>query len=233
LTLNSALKEPGVADLGIVREADPDPVTWLERSLRVSLDGSEFIRVELDGPPEETVQLLGAVAKAYLAAIRDREDGSRRTRLVTLEKHLARYREEADQARQSIDTIANVLGAPDGWALAIQQEEIARRLRISTDGLQQARMDHELARLAAEKGAAPDKVPGHRITYWQEELLRVRTDLRRIGEQRLELEKLQRRVAEAQAMADRIAREIEEVRVNLDSPSRVTLAEEAYMVAGR
>ncbi len=48
LTLNTALKQPRVASLVVVR-AQPDPVAWLEDGLRVSFDAPELMRVELDG----------------------------------------------------------------------------------------------------------------------------------------------------------------------------------------
>ena len=48
--LNSAINNPEVRTTELIREAEPDQVTWLEANLRVTSNpGSSFLRVELDG----------------------------------------------------------------------------------------------------------------------------------------------------------------------------------------
>ena len=64
-TLNDAVNQDKVKNLGIVQRAQPDPVTWLDKALTIDPRVvSEHIRLTIEGNnEEELLVLLGAVAE--------------------------------------------------------------------------------------------------------------------------------------------------------------------------
>ncbi|QDU24146.1 polysaccharide biosynthesis tyrosine autokinase [Urbifossiella limnaea] len=168
LTLVAALKDPAVSGLGVVRTAQPDAPTWLERNLKVDTKpGSEFMQVALEGDNgEELKDVLGAVAKAYLAAVDERENGKRRQKLARLEETNRANQQELERYRKRGESIALVLGSKDGPTLttmdAIYNDEL--RLASREQGAawdQQQLAERELAALTAppKAGDAPPPVP--------------------------------------------------------------------------
>jgi hypothetical protein len=105
--LEAALKQPGIADLAVVRE-NPDPVGWLAGNLRVSFGpGAEVMRVELDhAATGELAPLLDAVLKSYLARANGEEHSATLERYSRLETAARQYRANADQYQKRLDTIA-------------------------------------------------------------------------------------------------------------------------------
>src|SRR5579872_7121312 len=94
-TLNAVLKQPDVQNLQMIRMAQPDPLSWIEKSLSVdSRSGSgstvysgEFMRVSIDGDSEfELLALLNALAKAYQMATYERDNAVRLRRQEELDK---------------------------------------------------------------------------------------------------------------------------------------------------
>jgi polysaccharide biosynthesis transport protein len=124
-TLNAALKEPEVRNLEIIRSAQPDALTWLDKSLLVDarngMNGiSECMRVSIDGENgEELIALLTAVSKAYRTAADDLNNEARDRRLDFLEKSHAKAKDELKKLQAQIDEIAVALGTKDGAMLAI------------------------------------------------------------------------------------------------------------------
>lgn len=134
LTLNAALKEPGISGLQVIRTAEPDPLSWLDRKLTVdSRTGSEFMRVSIEGDNGEELRLLlDAVAKAYLADVDERDNGQRRRRLAKLIEVHKSYQEEVTKSQKAIDSIAAALSTKDGPTLIALDSVLREDLRVAT-----------------------------------------------------------------------------------------------------
>lgn len=86
--LQTALREPRVAELTSVRE-DPEVVLrWMERDLRVEfLEGSEILRLSLTGTePSELTVLVNAIKDTYMREVVATEFAKRQARLEFLER---------------------------------------------------------------------------------------------------------------------------------------------------
>lgn len=123
-TLNAALKEPEIRNLQMIRTANPDAISWLDKNLTVdtrnTTNNGEFMRVTIDGDSEEELlTLLNAVAKAYQTASYDHDNGARLQRQNELEKSHSKAKNELKQFQSGIDDIANALGSKDAVTLAI------------------------------------------------------------------------------------------------------------------
>ncbi|MGH7225728.1 MAG: Wzz/FepE/Etk N-terminal domain-containing protein, partial [Gemmataceae bacterium] len=81
--LLAALRQPGVAELGVVRSKD-DPAGWLEENLKVAfLEKTDILRVSLEGTePKELAALVNAVKDAYME---EEVNGHRKKKLLLLE----------------------------------------------------------------------------------------------------------------------------------------------------
>lgn len=163
MTLSSALKQPGVNGLGVVRMAGNDPLSWLERGLTVDAKNpSELMRVTLEGEDgEELVVVLQAVAKVYLANADERDNGARKRKLAKLEESQQAYRAEVDRYQGQIDKIALALGSKDGPTLAALNASDKEDLRLAAHDLSVAREQFLLAeRELAAWDAANNPKPG-------------------------------------------------------------------------
>ncbi len=133
-TLNAALKEPEVRNLVMIQTAQPDALTWLDKNLTMDIRNGigEIMRWTVDGEnAEELTTLLNAVAKAYLAAAYERDNGARLRRQEDLEKSYARARDELKRFQSKIDEIAVALGSKDGPTLAIYDAFYRDSLRVA------------------------------------------------------------------------------------------------------
>jgi hypothetical protein len=64
--LETALSDPNIAKLKIVKEHVPDQVAWLERSLKIDCEG-EIMTVSLSGErPEELARIVNEVVDTYI-----------------------------------------------------------------------------------------------------------------------------------------------------------------------
>ncbi|HYV36565.1 MAG TPA: hypothetical protein VE988_12710 [Gemmataceae bacterium] len=82
LVLNSALREPKVAALAVVRE-QTDPVAWLEKKLIVDFpDAPEIMRIAMIGEVTDAVVIVNAVMGSYLKESVNKEHRVRHDRLA-------------------------------------------------------------------------------------------------------------------------------------------------------
>jgi capsular exopolysaccharide synthesis family protein len=152
LTLNAALRDPGVATLPVIQQAEPNPIDWLDRKLEVeSKSGSEFMRVTLEGDDGEQLRkILDAVAKAYLAGVEDRDNGPKLSRLAKLQDNEKKYRAEVERFQKEIDNIAYILGSNDGPTLAVIDSINKENLRLADRDLKEAEEEYDLVRRQIE-----------------------------------------------------------------------------------
>ena len=227
LVLSSALKLPGVAQLGVWKEK-ADPISWLAETLRVSFDAPEIMRVELDGEPaDEVVTVLNAVARAYLAEVGERDTAARRHRLAQLELKHREYVSEGERFRSQLNKIAVALGSSDAQTLAVTHALLRDDLRTATRELTDARS----ALLSEDPGASSD--PGRvgalrrRAALAAARVEDIRKSLAEANKYRLEMENAAAAAARADRMGAALGEEIERLKVELSAPARVTIMEEA------
>ena len=230
-------------------------MAWLEENLRVETGDHEYMRIVLAGEPvEEMVVMLTAVAQAYQDATLERERGRSITRMDELRKVHAELRKEVDRYQQKIDEIALVLEARNGQLLAIVQELRVREFQICHESL--ARVRRERAVLAATLAAGPDvdreaatvdggpvravapprklrpeETPeGRRLAaeerWWAQASSEVSALLSKENRYARELENIRRDIRAKEAVAERVAAEIERCQIELRAPPRITLVEE-------
>jgi succinoglycan biosynthesis transport protein ExoP len=113
-TLNAALNSPQVEGLAILKDAEPDKLTWLDKHLLIdSKTGSEYIRVSIEGDnDEELLALLGGIQKAYLDASYQYEHGAKIDRDRELVKTLDRLKKELEVSYERIREVQISLGVP-------------------------------------------------------------------------------------------------------------------------
>lgn len=123
LVLRSALRDPRVADVAVVREAK-DPVDWLEKHIVADyLIAPEIMRIALSGDnPDELTLLVEAVRDAYLTEIVNKEQNQHMARLEQLKKLSADYDETLRTKRNTLREMAEKMGSRNSQTLSIKQQ---------------------------------------------------------------------------------------------------------------
>lgn len=122
--LQAALNRPGVSELAAVRN-NPDPVGWLETSLKADFSTSpDILKVTLSGPdPAELVILLDAVREAYLEHGVNRDATEKKAALDRVHGLIEDDKVKLDAARLAVTKKAEEFRSPD--ALAARQRHMA------------------------------------------------------------------------------------------------------------
>jgi len=151
LVLNSALRDPKVAQLAVVRE-QTDPLDWLTKDLQVDFNtGPETMRISMIGKDSEgIVILLDAIREAYLREEANKEHTLRLERLEKLTKWHDNYEDILRKKRKVLRDLAEPLGSKDNKTLAMKQQYALSEL----NGLQD-----ELLRLQADLRRAELELP--------------------------------------------------------------------------
>ena len=111
-TFNSVLNEPEVKVLEIIRTAEPDEFTWLDKHVMVdSKTGSEFIRVTIEGDNgPELLILIKAIEQVYKEITFARDNDARIRRHKELEQSIQNLENELIAKQKSITGIAELIG---------------------------------------------------------------------------------------------------------------------------
>lgn len=169
-TLSTAAGDPKVRGLAAVRTAEPDPVAWLDRTLKVDIKSGELMRVTLDGDNgDELMAVLDALAANYLKTVRDQASGGQGTKLETLEKALKEYTKEIEDHRTRLNTMQMTLPGHgdklnyEQWVIMYGQqvkEAVGELARLTNDkAVHQAELDALRRSLEAPRKAAPKADP--------------------------------------------------------------------------
>jgi capsular exopolysaccharide synthesis family protein len=160
LVLTTALLDPKVAELSVVREHHPEVIEWLEKDLKVdNPPGTELLQITMKGDrPEELKVLVDAITKAYLSEIVDKEHTKREQRLKQLESIYARVEKGLSAGRQELKRLAEAAISGDDKTLSVAQQFSLEQLNMAKKDLMQYRS--ERLRLEAElKGQATTPAP--------------------------------------------------------------------------
>ncbi|MBX9623566.1 MAG: AAA family ATPase [Gemmataceae bacterium] len=167
MVLHAALDEPGVRDLQVVRTAEPDPRTWLDRNLKVDTRGGgpDVLRVVLEGDDEEElIKVLAAVSRVYRDKVKDDEIGDRQQRLDKLKNEHDKLQKELDRYHQRMDELALAVGRDTFDYHILDQVLHAEHMRADNDlrvaqGRLEAARDNLAALEAGAKAAPPPAGP--------------------------------------------------------------------------
>jgi capsular exopolysaccharide synthesis family protein len=149
LVLNTALRDPEVAALPMVRQPI-DPVTWLQKEMLVDFSiAPEILRIALTGHDPEQMQVVVAkITRAYLDEIVKREEGKRRDRLEKLKELHERYQENLRTKRRTLRGLVENVGSGDPQTIAIKQRFAQEQLAMAEKELLQ--VDSELRKLQTD-----------------------------------------------------------------------------------
>lgn len=162
LVLNSALRDPKVAKLGIVKE-QIEPVEWLEKEIEGDFTvAPEILRISMKGDkPEQLVVLLDAIAQAYRREIVDNEKNQRRERLNTLRELREKSEAELRERRKIQREIEQKAGGRDAVARALvlrfDQQNLAMNERLLMET--QFKLLNARAELKAQEGGGKAAEP--------------------------------------------------------------------------
>ncbi len=142
LVLNAALRQPGVAGLGMV-EQQADPIQWLEKEIKADFtSGAEILRVSMPTDrPDEAKVLVNAVTKAYLEEIVNKDHHKRLDQLEKLKVISGKYEDTLRRRKTALKQTAETVGSTDGPTLALKQRFAQEQLAQAQKELLQAQSD--------------------------------------------------------------------------------------------
>jgi capsular exopolysaccharide synthesis family protein len=136
LVLSAALNDKTkdgreIKDLAIVRAKGLGAVEWLEKSLKTDyLLGPEVLRVTLPvDHPDETADLLNAIAKAFLNEYTEMERSKKQQRLSELRGKKEELERQLIGLRKDLDDQYKRLDVKDREALGVQQQQLIHKLQ--------------------------------------------------------------------------------------------------------
>lgn len=154
--LSAALREPGIAQLSLITE-QPEPISWLEKELKVEFPSPEVMHISLSGDrPEEQKKIVSAVTKVYLENYVDKESTSHFNREKVIKDVLARYEAQTKKKRDDLRTLQRANGALSEEGMATLQKLEMDDLRMVSNEL--TRTKQEKRRLQVELDIKPDWV---------------------------------------------------------------------------
>jgi succinoglycan biosynthesis transport protein ExoP len=123
LVLNSALRNPKVAELPIIKQ-QRDPLEFLEREIRADFSiAPEILRISITGLFEKDIGVLvDAVREAYLQEIVDKEQSHRVERLDKVRKLHAKYDDILRDKRRKLREMVDALGSRDTQVLTLKHK---------------------------------------------------------------------------------------------------------------
>lgn len=172
LTLNAALNQPGIRQLGILKGVTGDEINWLDQKLKVDTKAdSEFMRITMEGNSEsDLLKLLDAIVKAYLADVEERHNGERKRKRTQLETNLRNSKNELEKYQTRIDAIATLIGSKDGATLVAIDSLLQNELR---DASRERSVIRDDLRYAESELEAHDLAIGFRPPVTREALTAV------------------------------------------------------------
>lgn len=237
MVLHSALRRPEVARLPVIL-GQADPASWLADKLEIEFEGEVMSIALKGGNPSELVTLVNSVVDAYLSEVVDMERNSRIGRYNALDKLHATYQEDSKKRRAALEQVARTNGASEEDR-AVQRRILESRLAVLA--CDQASAESERIRLEAERevqkahlSAEESKSLDERIAVLQqaersyaERIDAIQKQARTTDSNALDLQSVRNQIAVAEEVAQRIGREVEQLKIELEAPPRIRILEKA------
>jgi hypothetical protein len=238
LVLNSALRDPKVANLPSVKE-QIDPLAWLEARLRVNVQGRGILRVAVTGgSSKEQALLVNAVASAYLEEVVQKEVIRQRKRLEKLRELSMEYDTVLQGKRDRLKALLLDAGGI-AHAQHQQQQRFAEKQveAIEKDLLEvQAQIRKAKIEIALSKAAAQPKPHGEPANIDQlrkaEEILNEERKnackaIKSFTRDAINLDWLRDEIREVDDVQHEVRRQLQVLNIEIQAPPRVNLLEEA------
>jgi len=243
--LSTALREPGIDALSIVRAQD-DALNWLTENIRIEGErNSELVKVSLRGKPtDELKMVLTAVLKSYADQILTRE----RTESVrTWEKLNDSYRrkvKEIEEKEKEVIEFVQARGGSGSGNDALRRElelrqltRIERRIDRLEEQLIEVRVQTRARETDKADTAKSSQEPSHSaneldaktvvltesIQDLQEKYEQKREELLNSETRSVELEMQQQELDNLKEFASKIRSEADRLKISLDQPPRVQI----------
>ena len=132
--LTAALRQPGVAELSLVKDQE-EPLDWLAKSIQCAfIDDSSILRVSLSGNnPHDPKAIVDAVVEAYLKEIAQAERTEAAKRLQTLRIHRRDNEQIIREKAEIIHHLAEEMGSADSKQIRLLHELNFHELRLLLD----------------------------------------------------------------------------------------------------
>lgn len=160
--LTSALRRPGIADLGVFKEVE-DPVAWLQSFVQVVTPSeSQVLQIKLRGKAAQDVaRIVNAVTSAYLEDVVNKDRADRLGRREILDRKHKENQAELRQRRETFQKLARELGTRDSSEVATQRSLLLDHLGTVRAQMTQLErdmtaIDLELAMIEARENSEAD-----------------------------------------------------------------------------
>lgn len=152
MVLMSALRNPAVRDIPIVREKTQygDPVDWLTGKLSVSFPGNaEIMMVSLSlADPKEAKTLVNAVVDSYINEVVSAENERKKRKYDDVDKICAEKEQLIRRKREELQGLDGGDGLESPDSLSTRQKLVLEELAVYRS--EKARNDFEIAKLKGE-----------------------------------------------------------------------------------
>lgn len=157
LVLNTALRQPGVVNLRVIR-SQPDPIIWLERQIAADFYlAPEILRISMTGDePAELAILVNAVREAYLREVVNKERIERHAQYEHLQKLYGAYDDILKTHRRTLHELARAVGSRNTETLAHKQRFAQERLGGTQRELLRIQSELRTAQIQASALEAPE-----------------------------------------------------------------------------
>jgi capsular exopolysaccharide synthesis family protein len=156
----AVLSNPRIASLRTIREAQPDPITWLDQSIRTEFEG-EIMKVSLSGTrPRDLRDIVNAVVDHYINNVADRERLIRRDEYEKIDKFYATLLQQIKDRREAMRALSRNIGSSNRdtielqHQLAIERHNDANR-QLAWVQLELQKAEAELRVLRSRPAASP------------------------------------------------------------------------------
>lgn len=151
LVLNSALRDPEVANLPLILD-QIEPVAWLEKEIQVDFSiAPDIMKISLNGMETDQLRLLvNAVRRAYLREVVDKERSMRRERHSHLGTMIQRLEEELKAGREASRGLEEQLGSKSAELRARMVQFLDMQLGSTQSELLRAQRELAQAKVALE-----------------------------------------------------------------------------------
>jgi hypothetical protein len=245
VVLNSALRDPNVQKIGILKE-QADAISLLKSNLRVEFSGdTELLRVSISSMrPQEAAVLINAIVDAYMREIVNRERNQKLLRLDKLKGIYIKYQDSLKIKRVQLRELTSATHSDDPQttskkkqllmeelsacrreSLGVRLEKVALEVRLERrKSLKDSSEESRKAIAVIEEDLAVHTAKQKVLEKEQE---RVIEESRSLGHDVVDLESQRDEIEHAKATAKQVGAEIERLTVELQAPVGIQVIERA------
>jgi hypothetical protein len=242
LVLMTALRQPKVSDLSVIKK-QTDPLEWLEKQIQVDWLCPEILAVSIiGGKTEELATVVNAVVDAYLKEIVNKEKKEMMKNLDTLLQLKTEYEANLRDRRKELRDVISQEGPPESRKTynSLKLDAWHRELIGCQRKMLQARVSLSLMEAEKKAGAAKDspdqkglilqlKFQEAEEKALQDDLAKLEKEAQNLRKGALNLENYRLDIEEREAVLKRVTNQIQNLTIELQAPSRITLLQDAVI----